>query len=691
MAEVFISYAREDQGFARDLHTALQKVNRDTWIDWRSIPDSAKWRAEIFAAIEAADNFLFVISPDSAKSWMCGQEVAHAVANNKRLITVLYRPVETEELLPALREIQWIDYSNLGFEQTFERLTAAIDTDLEWVRAHTRLLIRAKEWEREAKDSSFLLRGKDLREAEQWVAKSAEKTPKPTTLHSQYILASREAATKLQRIVIGAVAAAFLIAVGLAVYAFIQKNLAQRETKEAEHQRSAAETNAAEAKTQKTAAEDNAAEAGRQKDIAIKNENEAKRQQSIAEEETVAAQRNARESKARELAAYATESLSEDPERSIFLGMQAVNATLRYGRPPVPAAEEVLHKAILSSVVRMTLKGHTAAVISVAWSPDGKRLATASQDKTAKVWDAASGKELLTLKGHGDFVTGVAWSPDGKRLATASQDKTAKVWDAASGQELVTLTGHTDCVIKVAWSPDGNKLATAGQDKTARVWDANSGQEMLNLKGHGASGMDFIYSVAWSPDGKRLATASVDQTSKVWDAASGQELLTLKGRSAPGTDVVFSVAWSPDGKRLATASQDKTAKVWDAASGQELLTRRGHDFAVLSIAWSPDGKRLATASSEDQTSKVWDAASGQELLTLSHRGLGGWGSGLAIEVAWSPDGKRLATGGWNSTATLWDAAGGQELLTLKGHGGYVTSVAWSPDGKRLATARGGGG
>ena len=109
MAEVFISYAREDQGFARDIHAALQKVNRDTWIDWRSIPDSAKWRAEIFAAIEAADNFLFVISPDSVKSWMCGQEVTHAVANNKRLITILYHPVGTKELLPTIAEIQWID------------------------------------------------------------------------------------------------------------------------------------------------------------------------------------------------------------------------------------------------------------------------------------------------------------------------------------------------------------------------------------------------------------------------------------------------------------------------------------------------------------------------------------------------------------------------------------------------------
>jgi WD40 domain-containing protein len=265
------------------------------------------------------------------------------------------------------------------------------------VQEHTRLLTHAKEWESEGKDSSFLLRGKDLREAERWVAKSAEKEPKPTTLHSQYILASRQAATKLQRIVIGAVAVAFLIAVGLAIYAFQQKNVAQRQTSEAEHQRGVAETNATEARRQKKAAEDSAEEATRQKNAAVKSEKEAKRQEGIAEEETSAAQRNARESKARELAAYATESLSDDRERSILLGMQAVNATLRFGRPPVSAAEEALHQAILSSQASMlTLRGHSDYVNSVAYSPDGKRLATAGADRTVQVY-ALDPRDLLDL------------------------------------------------------------------------------------------------------------------------------------------------------------------------------------------------------------------------------------------------------------------------------------------------------
>src|SRR6202008_4063769 len=244
------------------------------------------------------------------------------------------------------------------------------------------------------------------------------------------------------------------------------------------------------AQTQKHAAETNAEEAALQKDIAEKN--------------PAAAPRTARESKTRELAAFSNESLIDDLEKIILSGMQAVKATLRFGRPPVAAAGEALHQATLTSQVRMPLRGHSSGVDGVAFSPDGKRLATASWDHTAKVWDVESGKELLALRGHSSGVYGVAFRPDGKRLATASSDHTAKVWDARSGKELLTLRGHSDSVGGVAYSPDGKHLATASGDHTAKVWDAKSGKELLTLSGHS----DVVYGVAFSPDGQRLATAS---------------------------------------------------------------------------------------------------------------------------------------------------------------------------------------
>jgi hypothetical protein len=320
VAQVFISYSRKDKEFVQKLVGALVAGNREVWLDDRNIEPTAEWLKEIFSNIESSDNFLFVISPDSVVSTYARKESA---LNNKRIVPIFYKPVPDKDIPEAVAKFQRIDFTGGdGFDAKLSKLVAALDTDLEWKQDHTRLLTRAKEWEQEGKDASFLLRGKDMREAEEWVAKSAEKDPKPTTLHSQYILASRQSATKIQRIIIGAVAAAALIAFGLAVYAFIQQNLAVR---------------------------------------------------------------NAHESRARELVALSTGSLSDDPEKSILLAMQAVNATLRFGQPPVPAAEEVLHQAILSSQVRRTLRGHSDSFNSVAFSPDGKRLATASEDWTAKV------------------------------------------------------------------------------------------------------------------------------------------------------------------------------------------------------------------------------------------------------------------------------------------------------------------
>jgi WD40 repeat protein/serine/threonine protein kinase len=323
----------------------------------------------------------------------------------------------------------------------------------------------------------------------------------------------------------------------------------------------------------------------------------------------------------------------------------------------------------------LTLQGHVEVVVSVCFSPDGKRLASAGGDPDIrhrgelKVWDAETGVEVLALKGHTDHVASVCFSPDGKRLASASADNTVKVWDAETGVEVLTLKGHTRWVHSVCFSPDGKRLASASPDERVKVWDATSGLEVHTHNDHGA-----VTSVCFSPDSKRLASASRDQTVKVWDVEKDHEVHTLSGH----TGLVISVCFSPDGKRLASASWDETVKVWDAKTGLEVHTLKGHTHAVGSVCFSSDGKRLASAG-WDKTVKFWDAERGQDVLTL-------YAAGNAHSVCFSPDGKRLAAASHDLRVQVWDVNMGQEILTLNGHKDCVYSVCFSPDGKRLASA-----
>ncbi|KAK0715232.1 beta transducin-like protein HET-D2Y, partial [Lasiosphaeris hirsuta] len=317
-----------------------------------------------------------------------------------------------------------------------------------------------------------------------------------------------------------------------------------------------------------------------------------------------------------------------------------------------------------------TLEGHSDRVRSVAFSPDGQRLASGSSDRTVKIWDTASGRCLQTLEGHSGWVRSVAFSPDGQRLASGSDDRTVKIWDTASGRCLQTLEGHSDWVRSVAFSPDGQRLVSGSDDTTVKIWDTASGRCLQTLEEHS----DSVLSVAFSPDGQRLASGSDDKTVKIWDTASGRYLQTLEGHS----DWVRSVAFSPDGQRLASGSDDKTVKIWDTASGRCLQTLEGHSDRVRSVAFSPDGQRLASGS-DDRTVKIWDTASGRCLQTLEGH------SDRVRSVAFSPDGQRLASGSDDRTVKIWDTASGRCLKTLEGHSDWVRSVAFSPDGQRLAS------
>lgn len=249
------------------------------------------------------------------------------------------------------------------------------------------------------------------------------------------------------------------------------------------------------------------------------------------------------------------------------------------------------------------LDGHESSVWSVAFSPDGKTLATGTYGKKIKLWDVDSGKELAVIEGHNNWVTALAFLPDGKTLVSGSEDTTVRFWDVSSRKEIGKIEGHTGTVRALAVSADGKTLVTASFDKTVKLWnvsvsgDAATAAEKATIEGH----TDWVWALAFSPDGKHLATGGSDNTAKVWKLGATPELVAnLRGHN----NWVTSLAFAPDGKRLASASFDRTVRVWSIAGEAELDIFLGHEGTIWAVRFTPDGSKIVTCS-QDGSVKHW--------------------------------------------------------------------------------------
>ena len=320
--------------------------------------------------------------------------------------------------------------------------------------------------------------------------------------------------------------------------------------------------------------------------------------------------------------------------------------TGKYRRESASAANayQAVETSSLINKEMRTLTGHQRDVVSVAFSPDGKTLASGSWDNTIKLWKVEDGTLIHTLTGHlADVVTSVAFSPDGKTLASGDDTSSIKLWKVEDGTEIRSLTASTG-VTSVAFSPDGKMLAS-GSDygHPIQLWNVENGTEIRSLTGHSGSAR----SVTFSPDGKTLASGSVDSTIKLWNVEDGTEIRSFTGHSSRP---VTSVAFSPDGKTLASGSDDQTIKLWKVEDGEDI-----------------------------RTIKLWKVEYGEKPDFFDN-------SGRVRSVAFSPDGKTLASGSWDNKVKLWKVEDGTEIRSLTGHSrDYVYSVAFSPDGKTLAS------
>lgn len=316
---------------------------------------------------------------------------------------------------------------------------------------------------------------------------------------------------------------------------------------------------------------------------------------------------------------------------------------------------------------------HEGAVWDIKLSPNGKYVASASEDNTVKLWDLEKEELITTYQGHTAEVRSVAFSPDGSKIASASEDNTVKIWEIATGKLLHNLKGHHFWVTSAIFSPDGKKVISYSWDKTIKIWDTEQGNLLADLKGH----TEKVNDIAISPNGKKLASASADSTVKIWETETGKLLMNL---AKEHSDEVRSVAFSPDGEEIISTSWDNKIIIWDSKTGKKNFTLLGHSNKVNDAQFSPDGTKIISVSA-DKTIKIWEVKTGTLLKTLEGH------KGNVFHAYFSVDGKKILSISEDNTIKIWDIENGKLLVSLQGHKGSVYCAMFSPNGNIISASQ----
>jgi WD40 repeat protein len=648
MSNLFISYSRKDARFARKLTEAFKSRDLDFWIDWLGIPPTVDWWREIERGIEGSDIFIFLLSPDSAKSKICRKEIRHAIRNGKRLIPVVVRNVSAGEAPVELRKLNWIFLRETDrFGTALRLLMAAIQSDYVWAQTHRELQTKALEWQRSKQEKSFLLHGTELADAEIQLATNSSKDPYPTDLQREYVFKSRQAADVQKRTNIRIATGVIIALIALTFAAIMQARRATTNADEADKQRATAQAESTRAFNNASTAEANAAESRRQARLSLAHQLvvEARSLSGTGLDESV-------------VPLLATESMKLEPSTE---------------------AAQIIQDYLVAHQVRNLEQDNF--VQSLALSSDGKYLVY-GVGNFAEVLEVESGK-ILSQVTFGESVNVVAFAPNMKYAAAAGCDRAEanlcrtsliQVWDPISGQLAAKMTQEGQ-VTSLHFSSDGKKLVSSGcesfaedqcQSGGAAIWLAATGEKLWSQTLEGS-----VVSAMISPDNTNLVTAG-NQNIYVWDLAANT------GHREIGADIsAGSFALSPNGKYIAIGGNG-AAELLELASG-EVLSVVNHSGYVSTIAFSPDGSLVA--SGDDLGSvQVWESASGAIFGTMEH-------AGSVHTVAFSPDGRMIVSGGADGFGIVWDAFTGKALAYMT-HDPFVDFAVFTPDGKNVISEGG---